>query len=207
MILSDGAHHLESIMSQAGPLCLGGWNFRSPPKTDETWDFSAALNYCFKNLLWMKPQRPCVDTDDRDSPTWLVALPFHPVCSSIFSPGSSFASRMILKWDIRDTLKWTLHPLQSPYFLYLHWFSLAISFPLDSFVVMIMIVTLMLAVVMIISNILWALLNTRQCVCIISSDAYSLWDGGCQSLISYHRCHWDLERLDDSSISVIITVE
>lgn len=53
------------------------------------------------------------------------------------------------------------------------------------------------AMVLIIPNILWALLSSRQCVCIISSDAYGLSDGGCPSLLSHLRCHWDLEGLDD----------
>lgn len=107
----------------------------------------------------------------------------------------------MLRWDIRDTLKWTqvstlcnLHTR----FIYTGFHSQYLSHEIVSFfVVMIMIVTLMWVVV-IIPNILGALLSTRQCVCIISSDAYSLCDG---------RCHWDLESLDDSPISVVITRE
>lgn len=132
MILCDGIYHLGSIREDDSACWGGGWGFRSPPKRDETWDFSAALNYWFKNDFWMRPQWPRVDIDDQDSPTWPDAIPFHLVCSFVLVLG-----HYCLKYSTEVTYKrhsetdLGLPTLQSPSFLYLHWFSLTVSFPLD----------------------------------------------------------------------------
>lgn len=111
---------------------------------------------------------------------WLGWWLYHSIQSVLPCPVLGHSSHMKL-WtlEMHCSAHPDFHSLQPLYFSFIYLGFCSQYFPhevVSSFMVMTMIVILM-SVEAILPHILSALLSARQWVCIVSSDAWSLWDG------------------------------